>query len=86
MATRRDLCVSITGKRLFGRVQTVCEDLLVASQPIGIHHQLLEAGAQAAFQPAGGMQHKIRPGQHRRMHRVGAFIGGLRILDLRCRQ
>ena len=49
---------------------------------VDVHHEFLVAGGETALEPAGRMQHEIGAGKDRRVQRVGAFVGRLRIRNL----
>ena len=53
---------------------------------IGIDDEFLIAHRQAAFEPAGGVQHEVDAGEAGRQQRLGRLEGRLRIGDFRCAQ
>ena len=81
MAARPDLPDRIHGLTVRSHVHAFAKPLLHA-QLVYVHHEFLVAGYQPALEPAGRMQHEIRAREHRRVQRIRAFIGGLRIRDL----
>ena len=62
------------------------QKLLITAKPISIHHKLFKTCAKTAFHPARGMKYIVCAGQYGGMHRIRAFISGLRVFDLACRQ
>ena len=53
---------------------------------LDVDDELLEAGDQAALEPAGGVHHPVGAGQERRQHRHQRLVAGLRVGHLRGRE
>ena len=50
---------------------------------VQVHDELLIADGQPAFEPAGGMEDEVRPGQDTGHHAGGGFLHGLAVRHLR---
>ncbi len=85
VAARADLADGVERLRGLRKVDALSE-LLLHAELVLVDHELLVGGDEAAFEPAGRVQHEIRAGKQRHVQRVGRFMGGLRIRDLRAAQ
>ncbi len=67
---------------VLGQVDPLAERVPHA-ELVGVEDELLVAHREPALEPAGGVEHEVRAGEHRRLHRVRRLVRRLRVGDLR---
>jgi hypothetical protein len=78
MLARPNFTDRVQGLRVVGQVDPLGQHGHHA-ELVGVQDKLLVAEREAAFEPAGGVEHEVDPGKHGRQQRARTFVGSLRI-------